>query len=478
MTPEHYKQNAGLGIANPVLQRALINLQERFGRGTARGYLNLPEGPKLRLEAHQRRLAAIENLDILLERFAERIEANGGQVHFAEDAHEALQACLAIARRHDVSLAVKGKSMVSEEIGLNPFFQRHGIETVETDMGEYIVQLAAEHPSHIIAPAIHKTRQEIGRLFAEKLGIAYSDDPPTLTQAARKALRAKFLAADMGITGCNIACAQTGHVTTLSNEGNIRMAATLPRVHVVLMGMERITARLADHDMLFRLLALGAAAQNMAGYVSYVGGPRRADHIDGPKAFHVIIIDNGRSRILADPEFREALCCIRCGACLNICPVYAKIGGHAYGSAYSGPIGAVVTPLLMGINQAKDLCQGETLCGACKDACPVDVDLPRMLHALRVKLAQGDARWQVKVANPLEGMLFKGWSHATTSRRTYDTLLRLAAAGQTALPKSDGMLRRLPLKLSGWTAQRDLKPLATKSFNRRWRERQKRGKTP
>ncbi len=228
MTPEHYKQNASLGIANPVLQRALVNLQERFGRGTARGYLNLPEGPQLRQIAHQRRMAAIENLDILLERFAERIEANGGQIHFAVDAHAALQACLGIARRHGVALAVKGKSMVSEEIGLNPYFQRHGIETVETDMGEYIVQLAAEHPSHIIAPAIHKTRQEIGRLFATKLGIAYSEDPSTLTQAARKVLRAKFLAADMGITGCNVACAQTGHITTLSNEGNIRMAATLP----------------------------------------------------------------------------------------------------------------------------------------------------------------------------------------------------------------------------------------------------------
>jgi len=223
---------------------------------------------------------------------------------------------------------------------------------------------------------------------------------------------------------------------------------------------------------------MGAAAQNMAGYVSYVGGPRQAGQSDGPEVFHVIIIDNGRSRILADPEFREALYCIRCGACLNICPVYAKIGGHAYGSAYSGPIGAVVTPLLVGINQAKDLCQGETLCGACKDACPVDVDLPRMLHALRVKLARGDARWQVKAANPLEGMLFKGWSRATTSRRTYDTLLQLALAGQTALPKSGGMLRRLPVPLSGWTVQRDLKPLATKSFNRRWRERQKRRKMP
>ena len=280
--------------------------------------------------------------------------------------------------------------MVTEEVGLNPALENAGIRVAETDLGEYIVQLAGEPPSHIIAPAIHKTRQQVGRLFAEKLNMTYTPVATDLTLAARHALRETFLAADMGVSGCNLACAETGHVTTVSNEGNIRMCATLPRVHVVFMGMERVVARLADHDILFRLLARGAAAQNMATYVSYIGGPRRAGQADGPDELHVIILDNGRSRILADPRFREILCCIRCAACLNVCPVYRKIGGHAYGSPYSGPVGAVVTPLLAGMNRAKDLCLGETLCGACKDACPVAIDIPRMLLELRAALADGD----------------------------------------------------------------------------------------
>lgn len=471
VTTAAYRQEARRGIQNQVLQRALANLQARFGRATAQAYLELPEGPGLRHHAHDLRMAAIDNLDLLLETLAANIRRRGGRVFFAADAGEACQYALEICHAHGVRLAVKGKSMVTEEIGLNPFLEKHGVETVETDLGEYIIQLAGEHPSHIIAPAIHKTREQIGRLFAERLGIAYSDDPPTLTQAARKALREKFLAADMGLSGCNIACAETGHMTTLSNEGNIRMASTLPRVHMAFMGMERVTARLADHDVLFRLLARGAAAQKMAGYVSYVGGPRQHGQADGPDEFHLVIIDNGRSRILADPEFRESLCCIRCGACLNMCPVYAKIGGHAYGFAYSGPIGAVITPLLVGINRAADLCRGETLCGACMDACPVNIDIPRMLLALRTKLANGDPLWGVTAADPLEKALFKAWSLAVRNRGIYDLCQRLAAAGQAVLAPDGGFVHRLPPPLSGWTESRDLRALAEESFNQRWRRK-------
>jgi L-lactate dehydrogenase complex protein LldF len=413
-------------------------------------------------------MKAIENLDILLEKLSENVLKNGGYVYFAEDGHEAVNFCLEIARKHDVRLVVKGKSMVTEEIGLNSALTAAGIEVAETDLGEFIIQLAEEHPSHIIAPAIHKTRNEVGSLFAAKLGIPYTNDPTALTHAARKALREKFLAADMGISGCNLACAETGHITTVSNEGNIRMCTTMPKVHVVFMGMERVVARLEDHDVLFRLLSRGAAAQNMAGYVSYIGGPRYSDQADGPEEFHLIILDNGRSRILADKDFREMLCCIRCAACLNVCPVYGKIGGHSYGYPYSGPVGAVVTPLLVGINRAKDLCLGETLCKACQDACPVNIDIPRMLLELRAKLADGDPKWDVIRASMSEKAIYKVWSWLISHRRAYDLFLQLVALGQKFTPQKDGMIRRLPYPFQGWTQSRDIKPLAAKSFIRRW----------
>jgi L-lactate dehydrogenase complex protein LldF len=470
---ERYVEEARRGISNPVLQKALAGLQDRFGRGTAEAYRRLPEGPDLRLKAHAIREAAIANLDVLLEILTAKIRSNGGHVYFAETAEAAVDYCLAVARRSKVRLVVKGKSMVSEEIGLNPALEAAGIEVVETDLGEYIIQLAGETPSHIIAPAVHKNRFDIADLFVHKLGIRRTTDPPELTQAARKALREKFLAADMGTSGVNMACAETGHITTVSNEGNIRMATTLPRVHVALMGMERIVARLDEYEIILRLLCRGAAAQTMGTYASYIGGPRRPGESDGPDEFHLVVIDNGRSRILADPQFREMLYCVRCAACLNVCPVYGKIGGHSYGFAYSGPVGAVVTPLLTGINRAKDLCQGETLCGACKDACSMDIDLPRMLLALREKLAYGDATWQVEADNRAERLAYRGWSWLIRSRRLYELALKLAAAGQGLLPHHKGMLRRLPPPVQGWTQSRDLHPLAQETFMERWRRARK-----
>jgi L-lactate dehydrogenase complex protein LldF len=473
ISTEKYVAEAKRGLANAVLQKALVGLQDRFGRGTADAYRRLPEGPDLRLKAHEIREAAIVNLDVLLEILATRIRANRGHVYFAETAREAVDYCLSVARRRNVRLVVKGKSMVSEEIGLNPAMEAAGIEVVETDLGEYIIQLAGEAPSHIIAPAIHKNRYDIADLFVKKLGIRRTTDPPELTQAARKALRAKFLAADMGTSGVNMACAETGHITTVSNEGNIRMATTMPRVHIALMGMERVVARLDEYEIILRLLCRGAAAQTMGTYASYIGGPRRPGESDGPDEFHLVVIDNGRSRILADPQFREMLYCVRCAACLNVCPVYGKIGGHSYGFAYSGPVGAVVTPLLTGINRAKDLCQGETLCGACKDACSMDIDLPRMLLALREKLAYGDAQWQVAPASRAERLAYRCWSWLICNRRRYELGLKLAAAGQKLLTQSHGMLHRLPPPFRGWTQSRDLHPLAEESFMTRWRKTRK-----
>jgi len=470
ITPENYVAEARKGIKDQVLQKALADLQLRFGLGTAIAYQSLPEGPDLRLKAHEIRMNAIENLDVILQKLSDTIQQNGGHVFFAKDGQAAIDYCLAIARKHNVKTVVKGKSMVTEEIGLNRALMSAGIDVAETDLGEFIVQLAGEHPSHIIAPAVHKTRNEIGKLFSEKLDIPFITDPPQLTQAARKALRAKFLAADMGTSGCNLACAETGHIATVSNEGNIRMSTTLPKVHVAFMGMERVAARLDDIEILIRLLCRAAAAQKMATYVSYIGGPRYSDQVDGPDEFHLVILDNGRSRILADKEFREMLYCIRCAACLNVCPVYGKIGGHSYGFAYSGPVGAVVTPLLVGINRAKDLCLGETLCGACQDACPVNIDIPRMLLALRAKLAEGDPAWNVRPANKTEAAVYRTWSWIIRNRTAYDFILRLGAIGQKILPQKDGMIHWLPPPMNGWTGSRDIRPLAAQSFIKRWRK--------
>lgn len=468
---EAYAARARKAVHDDHLHSALTGLQDRLGKGALAAYQKLPEGPGLRQRAHEIREEDMAHLDVLLASLTEKIQQRGGHVFFADTAEDAVNYCIAVAKRNGVTQVVKGKSMLSEEIAINPALEAEGITPTETDLGEYIVQLAGEHPSHIIAPAIHMTRDQVGRLFAEKLGIAYTDDPPALTKAARIALREKFLAADMGLSGCNIACAETGHITTLSNEGNIRMATTLPKIHMAFMGMERVTARLESHDMLLRLLSRGAAAQTMAGYVSYIGGPAPAGQIDGPEEFHLVILDNGRSRILADPEFREILCCIRCGGCLNACPVYAKIGGHSYGYPYCGPIGAVVTPLLVGVNRAKDLCQGETLCGACRDICPVAIDHPRMLIALRSKLADGDPEWGVARESIAEKAAFKVWSWLAARPSLYDAAFRTAAALQRLLPETGGMIRRLPGPFSGWTRARDIRPLALKSFRRRWREK-------
>lgn len=471
ITTELYKQNAHKAINDIVLRTALANAQNRLGPATAMAYQNLPEGPGLRQKGHEIREFALDNLDVLLEMLALRIKDRGGKVFFAKDAQEASAYCLDVARKNRVRMVVKGKSMVTEEVGLNAILEQNRIEVNETDLGEYIIQLAGEPPAHILAPAIHKTRKEVAQLFSQKLGIPYCEDPPVLTQAARKALREKFFAADMGISGCNLACAETGHITTVSNEGNIRMASTLPRIHMVFMGMERIVATLEDHDILFRLLSRGAAAQNLAAYISYIGGPRTEDELDGPDQFHLVIVDNGRSKILADTEFREILYCVRCAACLNVCPAYGKIGGHTYGYPYSGPIGAVLTPLLVGINRAKDLCRGEPLCGACQEACSVNINLPRMLLALRAKLADGDPNWDVSPADRMEKMIFQAWSLLIQNRTAYDMALKAGTALQKLLPVSNGLISKMPFGLKGWTQCRDLAPLSQKSFLAAWKDR-------
>ena len=467
-----YIEGAHRGLANESLQKNLKKLQNGFGKGALEHWANMTD-PGLRDRMKQKRMDTLDNLDVVLTVLADKIIENGGHVYFAKTAEDAAGYCLEVARKNKVKSIVKGKSMVSAEIGVDALLQREGIEVLETDLGEYIVQLREELPSHIVAPSVHLNRRQVGELFTEKLNIDYSDDPPTLTQAARTALRQKFLHADMGITGCNIACAETGRISLVSNEGNIRMTTTMPRIHVALMGIERVAATMEDHQGMLQLLTIAATQQKLSSYVSFTGGPKADGDPDGPEEFHLVLIDNGRSKILGDDEFREVLACIRCGACLNICPVYGRIGGHAYGAIYSGPVGAVVTPLLHGINKHADLCKGESLCGACLDICPVNNDLPRMLLALRHKLAYGDDNWQTKPHKPTEAMAFKLWRMVVSNGPLYRFTIGVLTMLQRPFISKNGMISKLIGPAGAWTDGRDMVPLAKQSFHKRWKKKKK-----
>ena len=317
-----------------------------------------------------------------LERFEAKLVSNGAQVHWAETPEAANNLVAGIAARTGVKRIVKSKSMVTEETHLNASLERAGLVVVETDLGEYIVQLGNDRPSHIIAPIIHLTRQDVGQLMHRRLNVPYSDDPKTLAATARVRLREEFLTADMGLSGANFGVAETGTICLVTNEGNGRMVTTLPRVHVVVMGIEKLIPSLTDLDRCLKVLARSGTGQKLTVYTTMIHGPRRAHEADGPDELHVILLDNGRSGMLAG-ETAEILGCIRCGACLNACPVYRNIGGHAYGDTYPGPVGAVVTPGLRGLGPWSELPSASTLCGACREVCPVRLDIPRMLLALR-----------------------------------------------------------------------------------------------
>jgi L-lactate dehydrogenase complex protein LldF len=465
-----YSEDAKKGIENEKLQRSLKKLQNRFGKG-AMDYWSAMDDDTLRDRVKSRRMATLENLDVVLSVLAENVQKNGGHVYFAKTGQDAIDYCLRVAKKNEVKTVVKGKSMLSAEIGIDEALQQQGIEVIETDLGEFIVQLAGDTPSHIIAPCIHLDRQQIGRLFEKELDIAYTDDPPTLTRAARKALRGKMIHADMGITGCNFACAESGKISLVSNEGNIRMVTTMPKIHLALMGIERIASTMQEHQGMLQLLTRGAALQKLSTYVSFVGGPRREGDPDGPEEFHLVLIDNGRSKILGDPEFKEVLACLRCGACLNICPVYGRIGGHAYHSPYPGPIGAVVSPLLFGMNRHADLCKGESLCGACLDICPVKIDLPRMLLALRHKLAYGDEKWQARRHKPGEAFIFKIYRLVISSGPLFRIALWCGRILQKPFIEQSGMISRMMGPGSKWTNDRDLPPLAKEPFSKRWKKK-------
>ena len=467
VTTEAFVRNSTAAVRNQPLQSRLRVLNN-FNVKRAAAFADLDDGDALRDRARQIKEHTIDNLDRYLLQLEESIARLGGTVHWARDGGEARAIILDIARSQNVKRVVKSKSMATEEIELNEAFEAAGIEPVETDLGEYIVQLAREKPSHILAPAIHKSKGDISELFAQRLGGERLVEAGELTRLARRQLREKFCSAEMGVTGANFGVAETGTIVLVENEGNIRLSTTLPRVHVALMGIEKVIPRLDDLAVFLKILARSAAGQKMSSYVSFITGARRAGEADGAEQFHLVILDNGRSRILADPEKRESLYCLRCGACLNICPVYQKIGGHAYGSVYSGPIGSIITPPMVGIEKARDLPFASTLCGACREVCPVRINIPHVLLGLRNEWVEAKREDRSGPAW-IERAAMRLWRLAMGHRGLYNLLFRTAAFFQGPLLE-DGKLKRMPPPFNGWTENRDFPPLARKSFREIWGE--------
>ncbi len=456
------------------------HLQEAYRSSTLRLYTHrlaaiseVPGFERLRTAGHAIKHEVMEHLDLYLEQFARNIERRGGHVHWAKDGDEACRIIVEIGKAAGATTVVKAKTMVGEEIELNHALELTGIRPIETDMGEFIVQLAGERPAHIVAPAMHKTRGDVADLFAAKVNPERSEEPERLTAIARSALRKQFELAGMGVSGANFAVAETGTIVLVENEGNIRLTTTAPRVHVALVGIEKIIPRFADLAIFLRLLGRSGTGQKLTSYTSLLTGPRQPGE-DGPDELHVVLLDNGRVSTLADPKMREALFCIRCGACLNTCPVFRKIGGHAYGWVYSGPIGALVTPQLAGLDQARDLPFASSLCGACREVCPVKINIPDLLLHLRAKVQESHPKPHSSAphSGPPRGerTSMRLWSWTMRRPWAYKLGASMARLGQKFLAR-DGWITKFPVfPASGWTQDRDLPALAPESFRERWKK--------
>ncbi len=451
-------------LHDQTLQTALGRATSRFVANRAGALQALTDPDGLRDQARAVRAKALARLDDLLTRLAENVERRGGHVCWASDGEAARRYIVDLAHARGVKLIVKSKSMAAEEIHLNQAIEAAGLEVAETDLGEFIIQLSGETPSHIVAPAIHKTRQQVTELFTKHLGMPPTDDIPTMARAARQALRQRFLRAEMGISGVNFGVAESGAVVLVTNEGNGRLTTTAPRIHVAVMGIERVVESLDDLGVLLQVLARSATGQKLSVYTTMVSGPARPGEPDGADEFHLVLLDNGRSAILGG-QYAEALMCIRCGACLNACPVYQSIGGHAYGGVYSGPIGAILTPLLEPeLRDVHYLPQASSLCGACQAACPVRIAIPDMLLRLRADaVAAGKA-------DPIEQMAIAGWKAAMLNPSLYRISGRLASRASRLIGRK-GRIRRLPPPLSAWTRERDFPAFAKRSFTDIWEER-------
>jgi L-lactate dehydrogenase complex protein LldF len=450
-------------MADADLQSALSKLGDTLGQRNRDAFAALDESDLLRERARAIKDAALANLDEHLEVLEASIRRRGGEVHFADDGAEACRQVLEILQSRGARRVVKSKSMTSEEIHLNAALEAEQIETIETDFGEYIIQVAGHRPSHLVAPAVHLRIPQVAEILSGDAGEKLPVDAVQLAAYARRRLRSAFAAADAGITGANFAVAETGTVVLVSNEGNARLTTSLPRIHIAIMGIEKVIPRLADLPVFLKVLARAATGQKLSVYTSLITGPRQAGELDGPDEFHLILLDNGRSRILGSP-LRESLFCIRCGACLNACPIYRNVGGHAYGGVYAGPIGAVLTPLYDGLAANRHLPHASSLCGACQAACPVKIAIPQMLIQLREKLHHEPGQ-----LGRLEKLAYRLWAASMRRPRLYRlaTWLATRTLGRWS---SSRWLKRLPGELHGWTKKRDFPAPAPERFRDWWRD--------
>jgi L-lactate dehydrogenase complex protein LldF len=434
---------------------------DQYNAANERGRSRFADWEAARQRCYEIKWEALNNLDRYLLEFEQRVKERGGQVFWAENSEEACRYVTELAARRGVHKVVKSKSMVAEEIHLTPALEKIGIEAVETDLGEYIVQLRNEPPYHIVTPAMHLTRKDIADLFKEKLGDVDSDDPPELVAAARRALRRAFFSAEMGISGANFLVADAGMISITTNEGNGRLCTSVPRIHVAIVGIEKVVPRLKDLAVLWPVLATAGTGQPITCYNTLIGGPRKASEVDGPEEFHVILLDNGRSELLADVEQRDVLQCIRCGACLNACPVFRTVGGHTYGTTYQGPIGSVLTPHLRGLDEFQHLSSASSLCGACTDVCPVKIDLHHhLLENRRNAVEQATRPWSERI-----GFRVWRWTMQSAARfRIAGGLARLALRVAQAL-RLDGTLLD-PLR--PWAKNHAAPRVPEKSFRALW----------
>lgn len=457
------EQQSGIAetVANPKLQLALYSATARLKerRVHAVGTEELPDYQELRSHASLIKKRALDNLDYYLEQFEANVQSRGGKVIFASSGKEVSDFIVGLARERKVDLLVKSKSMTTEEIHLNDSLEENRMEAVETDLGEYIIQLAHERPYHILAPAVHKTRQDVADLFTKHLGIPRDEVPEHQAMTARRALREKFLAAGIGISGANFLVADSGAVVLVENEGNARLCTSAPRIHIAVAGIEKVLPRAQDLAVFLKLLARSATGQRLTVYTSFLSGPRRAGELDGPEEFYVVLMDNGRTKLLADEAKRESLHCIRCGACLNACPVYRKIGGHNYPWTYSGPIGAIITPQYQGVAKDPWLPFASSLCGACGEVCPVKIDIPKILLDLRHDVAQSNSR------DRLEKFAFQMYAWVMKRPRIYSAAGRVGAVGaRMPFAESMGLVKK-------WASEREVPKPAQKSFRQLWAER-------
>jgi L-lactate dehydrogenase complex protein LldF len=483
--PYDMTRRIALAAANEQLQAfvsraTLLKHQDR--KSTCVGTFGVEGYDAVRRLAGQIKQHTLDHLDYYLEQFVDAATAAGAQVHFATDAAQANAICIDIARRNDCKLCVKSKSMVTEETHLVPALEKIGCETIETDLGEFIIQLDHDAPSHIVTPMIHKDRTAVARAFQRELDAPYTEDPTELTKIARSFLRDKFKQADLGISGANFLVAERGTLVICTNEGNGRLCTSVPKVHVAFVGIEKLVPSLEHLGVMLKVLARSSTGQPLTIYTHLMTGPKRPEERDGPEQVHIVLIDNGRSKILSDPETREVLRCIRCGACLNSCPVYRKIGGHAYGAVYSGPIGALITPMFKGLENYKDLPQASSLCGACYEVCPVRIDIPRMLIKLRQQMVTGG------LTRRSDRIMMRLWTMALRSKLTYRLsgwgqrlMFRTAARlngslrpGSGADPyDARGWVRKFPGPVGRWTEQRDLPTPPAHDFRHWWRQHQR-----